>query len=211
MTPSEHVIYAINGAHLRALRASVVPLVPVFALAIPSARLRYNGGVPYPGTEAAGMTAPAAPCIREATEADLPRLMELYFQLSQLGEVPEGEPEPVTNAHRALLRTLQADPRSALYVLEKDGQVIGSLTLYILPNLSHGAHPAAIVENVVIDRHAHRGGHGKMLMDFAEERARQAGCYKLALTSNKRRTGAHAFYRSLGYANSHEGMTKYFG
>ena len=156
------------------------------------------------------VTTPGYPGIRAATEADLPRLMELLFQLSQLGEVPEGAPEQITAAHRAMLRTLQADPRSTLYVLERDGQVIGSLTLYILPNLSHGARPAAIVENVVIDRHAHRGGHGKMLMDFAEDQARKAGCYKVALTSNKRRTGAHAFYRALGYVNSHEGMSKYF-
>jgi len=36
--------------------------------------------------------------------------------------------------------------------------------------------------------------------------AQRAGCYKLALTSNKQRPDAHRFYRRLGFRATHEGF-----
>ena len=38
------------------------------------------------------------------------------------------------------------------------------------------------------------------MMKLAMKLAADAGCYKLALSSNGRRTAAHAFYESLGFA-----------
>jgi hypothetical protein len=38
--------------------------------------------------------------------------------------------------------------------------------------------------------------------------AKDAGCYRVQLTSNSVRERAHAFYRSLGYAQSHQGFRK---
>jgi GNAT superfamily N-acetyltransferase len=37
-------------------------------------------------------------------------------------------------------------------------------------------------------------------MAHALQQAREAGCYKPALSSNAHRAGAHAFYESLGFA-----------
>lgn len=150
-----------------------------------------------------------ATAIREATEADLPRLLDLYFQLSQLGSRPEAAPRPVTEAHRAALRVLHADPRATCLVLEADGQVVGTLTLYVLANLSHGGRPFAVVENVVTDAAVRGRGLGRLLMTRAEELARQHGCYRIVLTSHRRRVDAHRFYERLGFQRSHEGMTKY--
>lgn len=149
-----------------------------------------------------------AAVIREATEADLPRLLDLYFQLSQLGARPESAPQPVTEAHRATLRALRADPRATCLVLEVDGRVVGTLTVYILANLSHGARPFAVVENVVTDAAVRGRGWGRLLMAHAEELARRQGCYRIVLTSHRRRTDAHRFYERLGFQRSHEGMTK---
>lgn len=149
--------------------------------------------------------------IRPAGEADLPRLMVLYRQLSEQGAMPETAPRPVEEAQVEALRRLQREPDSVCLVLEgADGMLAGSLTFYLLPNLSHGALPIAMVENVVVDDALRGRGLGRLLMDEAERRAIAHGCYKLALTSNNNRPAAHAFYEALGYQRSNQGMTKYF-
>jgi GNAT superfamily N-acetyltransferase len=40
---------------------------------------------------------------------------------------------------------------------------------------------------------------GKQMMQFAMEQCKQAGCYKLMLSSNLKREAAHKFYESLGF------------
>jgi hypothetical protein len=46
-------------------------------------------------------------------------------------------------------------------------------------------------------------------MAHTEALTHAAGCYKLSLTSNNERDPAHAFYRHIGYNNSHKGFTRY--
>jgi GNAT superfamily N-acetyltransferase len=108
------------------------------------------------------------------------------------------------------LRAIQADSRSWLLVLESEGRVAATATLYIVPNLSHGGRPFMIVESVVVDEANRGSGFGRVLMDEAEARARAANCYKIAFTSNRRRVDAHRFYERLGYRATHQGFTKYF-
>lgn len=153
------------------------------------------------------MTADAAPAasVREATEADLPRLVALLAQLSLDGQREELGP-PLPEAYRAAFRAIEADANQRLYVLEAAGEIVGSLVLVIVPNLSHQGRPYAIVENVIVDAERRSAGYGELLMRQAMAEAEQAGCYKLALTSNKERAGAHRFYRRLGLEARHEGF-----
>jgi GNAT superfamily N-acetyltransferase len=55
-----------------------------------------------------------------------------------------------------------------------------------------------------VDESARGLGHGEALIEQAVEEARQAGCYKVSLTSNKRRGEAHRFYERLGFVQTHE-------
>jgi GNAT superfamily N-acetyltransferase len=75
-----------------------------------------------------------------------------------------------------------------------------------VPNLSHKGRPWAQVENVIVDASERGAGYGEQMMRFALDAAREAGCYKLVLTSNKQRDEAHRFYRRLGFRASHEGF-----
>jgi GNAT superfamily N-acetyltransferase len=155
------------------------------------------------------MTAFTETTIRDARPADVPRLLVLLQQLSEQSTSPEAEVRPATEAHYAALRRITEDPNARLLVAEQGGAVIGTLTLYVMPNLSHGGAPFAIVENVVVDAALRGGGHGRLLMAHAEKLAQEAGCYKVSLTSNNKRVPAHAFYNHIGYTNSHKGFTRY--
>ncbi len=42
-------------------------------------------------------------------------------------------------------------------------------------------------------------GIRRAMMAHALEECRKAGCYKLALSTNVKRAGAHRFYESLGF------------
>ena len=95
-----------------------------------------------------------------------------------------------------------ADPRQRLLVAERGGAVVGSVTLIVVPNLTHDGKPYGIIENVVVREDARRGGIGAALMRAAIAAAREAGCYKVALTSNLRRTDAHSFYEWLGFVTT---------
>jgi len=147
----------------------------------------------------------ATPIIRDATEADLPRLVELLAQLS-LDEPREVLATPLADSYRTAFEEIEADPRQRLLVLDDNGRLIGSLVLVIVPNLSHQGTPYAFVENVIVDATERGAGHGQLLMRRAVELARGAGCYKLTLTSNKQRGDAHRFYTRLGFRASHEGF-----
>ncbi|MFC1847659.1 GNAT family N-acetyltransferase [Chloroflexota bacterium] len=95
-------------------------------------------------------------------------------------------------------------------VAEEQDMVLGTVVLLIVPNLAHRACPWAIVENLIVDFGFQRRQVGKLLMEYAIAQAREAGCSKIMLTSNKSRGGAHQFYRSLGFEASAEGFSLYF-
>ena len=143
--------------------------------------------------------------IRRATEADLPRIVELLSQLS-LGDDRDSPAEPLPESYRAAFRQIEADPRQQLLVVEARGRPVATGTLGIIPNLSYRGRPWAFVEGLVVDSSARGKGYGEALLRYAIEEARRAGCYKISLTSNKRRTEAHRFYEKMGFVATHEGF-----
>lgn len=147
--------------------------------------------------------------IREATAADVPKILELYRQLAlnpAEREALQANPEHGEKA----FREMAALEGYHLLVAELDGQVVGTTVLAVLPGLAHGISHWGVVEFMVVDE-AHRSrGIGRALIDRATEIAQAAGCYKIMLGSNKQRHDAHRFYRRAGYEATHEGFTRYF-
>jgi GNAT superfamily N-acetyltransferase len=93
-------------------------------------------------------------------------------------------------------------PNQEFLVIEVDGVVRGSLYLQIIPNLTHNAHPWAILENMIIDGNYQRQGLDGCLINYALKRCREVGSYKVQLLSNKKRKEAHLFYHSMGFDDS---------
>jgi GNAT superfamily N-acetyltransferase len=148
--------------------------------------------------------------IRPATEADLPRLVELLAQLDPADPAREDMRSPLPFDYHLAWRQIVSTPGQHVLLLESRRKIVATLALSIIPNLSHKGSPYAIIENMVVDERARSKGHGERLVRHAIEEAKRAGCYKVSLTSNKRRKDAHRFYERLGFDPTHEGFRMTF-
>lgn len=131
--------------------------------------------------------------LREATAADLPLLNQLYAEM-------DGEELLEAEAIATIWEQMQQLPHYNVYLAEQAGQVVGTFTLLVMPTMMHrGFHRSALLDSVTV-RPALRGqGLGTVMMQVALDLAREAGCYKVMLSSNLKRKRAHDFYRSLGF------------
>ena len=78
---------------------------------------------------------------------------------------------------------------------------VACLTLIVVPNLSRGARPYALIENVVTDA-AHRGRRiGRTLIDAAVQRAWDDGAYKVMLMAGSKQESTLGFYRAAGFTD----------
>jgi len=143
--------------------------------------------------------------VREATGGDFAGLLRLLDQMDESmyrgrGHAGEGD-------IRALYQGILADKDQRLLVAEDGGRIVGSAHVMVLRHLGRSLSRSAVVEGVVVDAGYRRKGVGAALMRAAAEAAREAGCYKLALTSNAARPAAHRFYSRLGWKRTHYGYS----
>ena len=148
--------------------------------------------------------------IREAVKSDLPAIIELMEGLTITTSKVESTGASTLDEYENVFEEINRDPRHKLFVAEVDGRVVGSADLLIVPNLSHRALPWAIIENVIVDETMRRKGVARELVTHLIETARQNRCYKVGLSSNKKRTAAHRFYKSLGFDQYGLGFRIYF-
>jgi GNAT superfamily N-acetyltransferase len=133
--------------------------------------------------------------VRDAIRQDIRTLMDLYTAAGLDSRGPHVE----SGLHVIWDRMRAAAPGSRVFIFSLGGLPVGTYTLFILPLLAHGGAPEALVEDVAVHPEAQGQGIGRRMMEHARQLAREAGCYKLALSSNQRRTQAHAFYERLGF------------
>lgn len=132
--------------------------------------------------------------IREAKAKELPAVLSLYAQLDK-----DEKHIPNPEKARKLFRRIRSYPDYKIYLATVRGEIIGTFALLIMDNLAHQGMPSGIVEDVIVDRKWRHSGIGKAMMRFAMKRCRGRGCYKLVLSSNAKRQGAHRFYEKLGF------------
>ncbi len=132
--------------------------------------------------------------IREAKESDLGQILELYRDAG----IDAGNSFTPDEA-RDQLAVLGEYPNYRVFVAELGGTVVGTYELLIMDNLAKRGRRSAIVEDVAVANQQRGQGIGRAMMEHAMQQARDAECYKLALSSNLRRPGAHAFYEALGF------------
>lgn len=82
------------------------------------------------------------------------------------------------------------------YVAERAGDVVGMVTLCVFTTLTG---TKAYLDHLVVEPKSQRRGIGRALMDYAIERAKEAGASRVDLTARASKQAAHALYRSLGF------------
>ncbi len=143
--------------------------------------------------------------VREATPGDFGALLRLLAQMDE--SMYRGRAVADEGELRALYEAILADPDQRLFLAEDGGRPVGSAHLMVLRHFDSSLSRSAVVEGVIVANDYRRGGVGAALMRAAAEAARAVGCYKLDLTSNMARRGAHRFYSRLGWKRSHYGYS----
>lgn len=145
------------------------------------------------------------PIIERARAEDIPAIVAMLTD-DPLGAARE-TPDDLTPYLKAF-EVIDADPHQYLAVARRDGRVVGTLQLTVLPGLSRTAATRAQVEGVRVHADERGGGLGTELLEWAEREAGERGCVLLQLTSDATRVDARRFYEHLGYEASHVGFKK---
>jgi N-acetylglutamate synthase-like GNAT family acetyltransferase len=130
--------------------------------------------------------------IREAIEKDLPDVLELLRSMDGESEMDSGEALNIWNK-------IKQYPYYKLLVVEDNNRIIGTCSLIIIDNLGHKGAKLAVVESVIVERKFRGRGVGHIMMNHVMEMAKKEKCYKIMLSSNKKRILAHRFYQKLGF------------
>lgn len=135
--------------------------------------------------------------VREVKIEDLDDVLSLLYQLS-----PSKENEsPKEGDLEDILKSIIESEDQKLYVLEDDGKVVGTATLLVQRNLSHGGRPYGHIENVVIDSEHREEDLGKEIVSRAIEKAKERGCYKAVLSCER---DLVPFYEKCGLQKTNE-------
>ncbi|MGC5034469.1 N-acetyltransferase family protein [Streptomyces sp. DT190] len=141
--------------------------------------------------------------VRSAVADDVPAIVAMLAD-DPLGAQRES-PDDLAPYLTALER-LTADPNQRLVVAVREGRVVGTLQLTIIPGLSRRGATRSIIEGVRVHADERGSGLGSQLIEWAIDESRKAGCRLVQLTSDTSRTDAHRFYERLGFTASHTGF-----
>ncbi|MEU6547357.1 GNAT family N-acetyltransferase [Streptomyces sp. NPDC046859] len=141
--------------------------------------------------------------IRPAVADDVPAIVGMLAD-DPLGAQRES-PDDLT-PYLAALERLQGDPHQHVVVAVREGRVVGTLQLTIVPGLSRRGATRSIIEGVRIHADERGSGLGSRLIEWAVDESRCQDCQLVQLTSDKTRTDAHRFYERLGFTPSHTGF-----
>jgi GNAT superfamily N-acetyltransferase len=132
--------------------------------------------------------------LRLAHFDDFDALMALYRQLN-----PDDTDSPRPPLEDILLRILASD-HLEIAVAERDGRVVATCYLNVIPNLTRGGSPYAVMENVVVEEGLRGHGVGRALVRWSLGRAWARGCYKVLLQTGSREERTHRFYAACGFS-----------
>lgn len=131
--------------------------------------------------------------IREAIKDDLTGLLELYTQLHE-NPMPEEDEKLLS-----LWDTILSNPGHHVILGIEEGKIISSCVITVIPNLTRGQRPYALIENVITHEAYRNRGYATMLLAYARDLAVRENCYKIMLLTGSKKESTLNFYRKAGY------------
>ncbi|MDX3802708.1 GNAT family N-acetyltransferase [Streptomyces sp. AK04-3B] len=141
--------------------------------------------------------------IRAAVAEDVPAIVGMLAD-DPLGAQRESPDD--LGPYLAALERLTADPNQRLVVAVREGRVVGTLQLTIVPGLSRRGATRSIIEGVRVHADERGSGLGTRFIEWAIEESLRENCQLVQLTSDNTRTDAHRFYERLGFTATHVGF-----
>jgi ribosomal protein S18 acetylase RimI-like enzyme len=145
--------------------------------------------------------------IRRAGRGDVPSIVRMLAD-DPLGSGRERVEDPLPEPYFRAFEAVDRDPNIQLVVAQDgEGAVVGCLQLCILPGLSSQGARRGLIEDVRVAAHWRSRGIGEQMVQWAVAEARSRGCKLVELMTHNTRVDAQRFYKRLGFAPSHVGMT----
>jgi len=132
--------------------------------------------------------------IRRMGPDDLPGIRTLYRFLHH------DDPALPDDRAMAVYDEMLAMPGMTVFLLEDSGAPRASCVLNVIPNLTRGARPYGVIENVVTHPDHRCRGHDRAVLQHALDHAWDHGCYKVMLMTGQEEL--RPFYESCGFDGS---------
>lgn len=131
--------------------------------------------------------------VREITADDHDGLTKLYMQLHN-NPVPE-KSQRITDIWNQIL----SDKNHHIIVAEENGEIVSSCVCVIIPNMTHGQRPYALIENVITDAAHRKRGFATDCLNYARDICIKENCYKMMLLTGSKEESTLRFYEKAGY------------
>ena len=129
----------------------------------------------------------------------------------ELGRKRENFQIPLPSEYLIAFEKINSDENQELIVVEnEDLEIIGTLQLSFIQYLTYCGGIRAQIEAVRIRKDKRGLGIGKIMLEWAINRAKERNVHLLQLTTDKKRPKTIKFYEELGFNQTHEGMKMHF-
>lgn len=98
-----------------------------------------------------------------------------------------------------LWKKVCADDDHHIIIAEADGKIVSSCVCVIIPNLTHGQNPYALIENVVTMPEYRKQGYASACLEYAADIAKSSSCYKIMLLTGSKEESTLRFYERAGF------------
>jgi len=147
---------------------------------------------------------------RKASESDVIAIVRMIAD-DELGKTRENYQIPLPEEYVLAFEKIDSDKNQELIVVEDDNsEVIGTLQLSFIQYLTYRGGIRSQIEAVRIRKDKRGLGIGRIMLEWAINRAKERKAHLLQLTTDKKRPEAIKFYENLGFKTSHEGMKLHF-